>query len=177
VRQPRKAYSLLELVLVLAVIVVLGAFAVPGLIGDNEYVKETASTDAVKAAWTAARAQAMKEGRPYRFAVVWNKGNFRVAPDSDDYWKGNAHKTDDKNPALIIEKSLPEGVAFSKGSSSGSSAPTDTVLATDGISPNQWDTVVVFNPDGSASDDVRLEFTGGGCPGLEVRAFTGTAAQ
>jgi type II secretory pathway pseudopilin PulG len=170
---------LLELFLVLGIFVVLGAFAVPNLTGTNSQAKETAASDAVRAAWTSARAQAMKEGRPYRFAVVWNKGNFRVAPDSDDFWKGSSGQKDSNNPPLILEEALPEGVCFfdpSKGSPSGGSGD-GTCLPPDSVNPSQYTSVVVFNPDGSASDDVRLEFGpagGGSSSALEVRAFTGT---
>jgi hypothetical protein len=165
------------MLLVLAVLVVVGAFAVPNLVSHDSSSKRTAASDAVRAAWTSARAQAMKEGRPYKFAVVWNKGNYRVAPVGDDFWKGSTPAPADPNNApLILEKALPDGVCFvnpSKGGSSGNG----TSLPPESVNCSDYDEVVVFNPDGTASDDVRLEFGpagGSSLTALEVRAFTGT---
>jgi len=167
VRNTRKAYTLFELLLVMAIILVLAALAYPSLTGSYAQTKGTASADSVKAAWTSARSQAMKENRPYRFAVVWNKGSYRVAPDSEEFWSGTPSDSADPAKApLVIEESLPEGVTF-RGSDQGS---TD--------SSSDWSTVVVFNPDGTASEDTEVSFQSQGGSGatLKLKAFTGTAS-
>jgi len=180
VRKTRKAYTLFELIMVLAIILVISALAYPSLTSSQSQTKGTASADSVKAAWTSARAQAMKENRPYRFAVVWNKGNYRVAPDSDEFWSGSAPAASDPASApLIIDEALPEGVIFRSPDQGGSdSAPSQTALPPDAISQDMWASVVVFNPDGSASEDKEITFQAPGSSGttLKLRAFTGTSS-
>src|SRR5205823_247476 len=86
VRQPRRAFSLFELLLVIALIVLLAAIAYPTLDGALATFRITEAADMVRACWADARAHAMNEGQAYRFAVLPGQGNFRVAPDSPDYW-------------------------------------------------------------------------------------------
>src|ERR1700756_3400429 len=88
VLQPRRAYTLFELLLVLALLVLLAAIAYPTLDGVLATFRMTEAADMVRANWADARAYAMNEGRSYRFAVISGKGNFRVAPDSPEFWGG-----------------------------------------------------------------------------------------
>src|SRR5438045_428621 len=86
----RPSYTLLELVLVIALLGILTAISYPSLDSMYGHYQLTAATDMVRAGWASARSRALDEGRPYRFAVVPNQGNFRIAPDSSDFWSGNS---------------------------------------------------------------------------------------
>ena len=79
-RQPRQAFTLLELVLVMTILVMLAAISYPSIDAMYGSYRVQAATDQVRAAWAEARTHAANEGRPYRFSIVPNKRNFRVAP-------------------------------------------------------------------------------------------------
>src|SRR5947209_8598718 len=85
----RRGYSLLEVILVVAVIALVAALFVPTLENLYNPYKTQEAADSVRAAWALARTHAMEEGRSYRFAVVPGRGNFRVAPDEDEFWTGS----------------------------------------------------------------------------------------
>src|SRR6516225_4148084 len=77
----RRGYTLLELMLVMAVMLMVGAMTVP-MLYDSLYgdIKVTAAADKVRARWADCRWQAIEQGRPYRFAVIPNTGKFRIEP-------------------------------------------------------------------------------------------------
>jgi len=180
VNQARKAYTLLELVLVMALLVMLTALAYPSLEGMLADFRVSQATDMVRTAWARARAQAMNEGRPYRFSVLQNKGNYRLAPDTPDYWSGNdPQPSDPSNPPLILEGALPKGVRFATdGSGSADSGPGgDSSLPAGSVDSSQWVTTATFLPDGSALDDVSIAFAGRTVKPvtLKLRSLTGAA--
>src|SRR5947209_6241409 len=133
-RQRRRAYTLMEVMMVMAVMVMLSAIGYPAI--DNFYtgVKVEAASDAVRAAWSEAQAHAVNEGRPYRFSVVPGKGNYRVAPDSADYWGGSLPTPEDPdNPPAVIEKSLPKGIVFTTNGEPVSLGSGETSLPDEGV--------------------------------------------
>ena len=85
-RRGRRGFTLLEILLVLALLVVLGALAFPSVEAMYGGIRLRAGADALGAALTNARAHAMDEGRNYRVAVLVGQGNFRVAPEGGGYW-------------------------------------------------------------------------------------------
>jgi prepilin-type N-terminal cleavage/methylation domain-containing protein len=172
-RRPRRGYTLLEVVLVLALLVVLAAMAYPSLDAMYGGYRLTAAVDMVRAGWAAARAHALDEGQAYRFAIIPGSGRFRIAPDSSDYWGdgGAPEPTDPANPPLIQEDSLPKRVLFADvefgqgGQGSGDAGG--------------WMPVATFLPDGTAREDVRITFQAhGGRPlALKLRGMTGIVTQ
>ncbi len=178
--QLRRGYTLFELILVLALLVVLAAIAYPTLDSLLGTFRMTSAADMVRAHWADARAYAMNEGQPYRFAVVPGKGNFRVAPDSPDFWGGNDPPTpaDPNNPPLVVDDALPRGVRFSTPDtyqSAGMGPTGDSSSPPGSVDPSSWSTVVTFLPDGTTKEDVEIVFIGAGAQPLNVklRALTG----
>jgi hypothetical protein len=177
----RPAYTLFELVLVLAVLVVLAALIYPSF--DSMYggYRLTAAADMVRASWASARARALDEGRPYRFAVIQGKGNYRIAPDSPEFWAGNGGSPDASgtdNQPLIVEETLPKGVRFASLEAmrnNGLDQSGDSFLPPGSVDPSTWSTVATFLPDGTAREDVEIAFHGrGGRPLLlRLRGLTG----
>jgi type II secretion system protein H len=157
----RSGYTLFELILVVAVMGIVAALAVP-LIGTMYGDKKlTAAADMVRARWADARSRAAEEGRPYRFEVTPGTGKFRLVPH-DDQTGGDATTSDDAPP---IEGELPGEVKFStEGLTSGSSGSTDS--SSNGI---------VFRPNGTADADSTITFTAPGSRPLvlTLRATTG----
>src|SRR5436309_2151682 len=128
----RRAFTLMEVALVLALILVLAAITVPSLESMYGDVKLTAATDLIRARWADARTQAIEEGRAYRFAIMPGQGNFRIAPDTGDYWGGGG--AGDTTQGLVIEEDLPEGITFADSTSAGAgtaanAANSDMALA------------------------------------------------
>jgi len=185
-RTPRRrpAYTLLEVVLVLAVLVMVTALAYPSIDGMYGHHRLTAALDEVRGTWAAGRSHAIEEGQPYRFAVVLGKGNFRLAPDSPEYWDGSGTQPQTGNgpqPA-VITGALPRGVTFANGPGGGGGgggaggANPDTVL--ESVSPTQYQSIAVFLPDGTARDDVEVCFNvRGAAPAvIRLRSMTGVVS-
>ena len=175
----RRGYTLLELVLVLALTVVLGALIYPSydaIVGD---FRQGSAEDQVRAGWAAARAHAMNEGQPYRFCVFPERGNFRIAPDSSDYWSGGdpPAPADPANAPLVIDDALPVGVRFALTQPApGSAADGDSSVTPGSVDPSSWVPLITFLPDGTARDDAELFLATAGARiiRLQLRGMTGT---
>jgi prepilin-type N-terminal cleavage/methylation domain-containing protein len=158
-RSRRLGFTLLELVLVMAILVILAAIGAPSLLSMRPYYRIQGGTDSLKAAFANARAYAMDTGQPYRLAIIPGKGNFRIAPDSSDFWSGSAPQTaDDGTPLQVLEDAVPEGVVLllDDNADIGDDDDQQTVLSSEGLSPDQWKTVAVLLPDGTAREDARV---------------------
>ena len=183
-RKPRPAYTLLEMVLVLAVLGILGALALPTLRTMYSDLRAKAAADAVRAAWAEARAHAVNEGRPYRFSLVLDHGNYRVAPDSPEYWGGGdvpAGGGDMTGPAFVLDDALPPGVRFRNPESLqvGAADDTgDTALPPGGVDPGAWTATILFLPDGTVRTEQEIVEVGLEAPNtrplvVRLRSLTG----
>jgi len=177
-RSATRAYTLLELTLVTALLSIVAAMATPAITTMYAHQRLDAAIDSVRGAWATARAKAILEGRPYRFAVVVGKSNFRVAPDRDAYWGGDGSNGEDdpEGQGYIREGSLPGGVSFAQPGGGGP-APTssNTSLPTGSVSPSEFTRFAVFQSDGTATEDVEIVFQFKGTRPMVVhlRALTG----
>jgi prepilin-type N-terminal cleavage/methylation domain-containing protein len=180
----RNAYTLLELILVIAIIVLFAGVSIPTINGMYSHYRLLASSDAVRAGWVRARSHAVDEGQRYRFAVVPGKGNFRIAPDSAEYWGGGTLPTPDPdNPPLVLEDILPTPVTFAiEGSGGGSRDDSDSLSSTSipvgQVNAGDWVPRAYFEVDGSAAEDVTITFEsrGAGRVILSLRALTGISS-
>jgi len=172
-RNRRTGFTLFEVVLVAAIIVLMAALAYPALRAMYGSYKMTGAVDSVRAAWAQARSRAMEEGRPYRFAVEPDGSHFRVAPDRDDFWAGSA-----PGGGYVLEQALPSGVRFSINGDPSSPPPPEVAdnIKQQAASGN-WTTAVVFRPDGTAREDVKILFqvSGARATMVHLRGLTGTA--
>jgi Tfp pilus assembly protein FimT len=163
----------MELALVVALLVIVAAVALPVINSMQAGPRLTAATDMVRANLSQARSKAIEDRRGYRFAVKAGTGDFRVAPDSSDFWPDSSASsssipTDPDDPATVIDGTLPEKVTFDvsgSGSSQGGGSG--------------WTTVVTFQADGTASEDAQVCFrTQGASPAtLRLRATTGLITE
>lgn len=161
---PRSAFTLLELVLVMFLMAVALAFAVPALDSLWNPNQVVAAVDNVRSVWMDGRNRAMEEGRPYRFSVETNGGHYRLEPDD-----ANDNSQED---GTKIEGQLPTPCVFVESADAlrGGSAPQ---------SLGEYKAVAVFLPDGTARDDATLYFGRPGLPAatLKLRALTGQISQ
>jgi prepilin-type N-terminal cleavage/methylation domain-containing protein len=141
-RAPRPAFTLLEVLLVLAILVILGATAYPTLNGMYGDVKVKAAADQVRGAWVEARAQAIEDGRAYAFGVQKDTGKFRIAPASS--FVEVANLGEDSAPPFVSEGELKSGITFDLNGKDD--------LRADG----EWAIVAEFQPDGTCLKDVEI---------------------
>jgi type II secretory pathway pseudopilin PulG len=191
----RGGFTLFELLVVLALIILIMAMALPSIEGMSPYFKTSAAVDQIRGRWNDARSRAIEEGRPYRFGVKPGESGYRIAPDTPEFWGGspgssstsNGGNSDDSAAKpLILEEDLPEGVTFNLNGNSGGGGGNNANPANgtnnangasvSGNTAGGYSAVVTFLPDGTASDDVDLQFqaTGTRAMGLKIRALTGS---
>jgi len=175
----RSAFTLFEIVLVMAVLVIASALCYPSLKAMLPSYKLNGAVDSVRSAWAEARARAISEGRPYRFSIEPNGNHYRVAPDSADNWPGSSESCNDPAKGLIFQKALP-GVRFTLNGDSQGGPPDLPNDKDDKERPasGTWTTGVVFLPDGSAKDDVKVTFhvRGARPTALQLRGITGNVS-
>ncbi len=166
VAKSRPGYTLMELLLVMAIIIVTGALSVPAWESMMSDTRVKAARDIVQARLADIRGQAMKEGRPYILAVMNKTGKFKVGPEDENM---NSEADEGEQP-LRIEGELPETVLFSLDNSSVSNSASGS---------GGYQTIAVFLPDGTARDDVSVMFgkEGGHSIGVQVRALTGAVTM
>jgi Tfp pilus assembly protein FimT len=179
-KKRRAGTSLFEVMVVMAILVVISALSFPSLASMYGSYKMNGSVDAVRAAWADARARAIEEGRPYRFAVEPDGSSYRVAPDNDDYWQAgtNGPDNDPNGKGLILEHSLPSGVRFSVNGESVAELPNEPdndIIGEKEVTTSNWSPAVIFLPDGTAREDVRIVFRVRGVrsTSLQLRGLTG----
>jgi len=173
----RSAFTLTELILVMALMVLLAMMAYPSWEAMREGHAVTRGVDDTRMAWVTAQARASDEGRCYRFAVVPGTSNWRVAPDTEAYWGGTMEGPEETDlPPLIREDTLPKGVYFilANGEGDGQSSE-ETILDPATLSPSRYRTVALFLPDGTARDDARIGIRSASCEPhwVHLRAMTG----
>jgi Tfp pilus assembly protein FimT len=135
------------MIVVLAIVVIAIAVAIPFMAGMFGDTPTRAAADMVKSRWAEARSKAMEEGKPYRFQVTDNT-HFRVAPD-DDF----------DNSTAGLDERLPDNVSFGAASQPGANAS--------GAGDNGY--TVVFLPDGTTSTNVELPLSGQNGPPLTLK--------
>ena len=186
----RDGYTLLELLLVLAIIAVLAAISAPALKGVMQRAQLTSAADTVRIELARAHVKAMKTGRIQVFYFEPSGRKYRVQPwiagDDELERAGGEQGLAFSPPGELAmspetdmgeEKELPEGTTFAAGEAAEESrgvAATEAVAAEGGGS--QWSLPILFYPDGSSSDAfvvVADEFERG--MRIDLSGLTGTA--
>jgi len=166
-RTRRSGFTLLEVMLVMAILVVLLSIAYPSIEGMYGDVRVTAAVDQVRAVWAEARARAIDDGQAYRFAIMPDTNRYRVAPDSPDFWDdsdsgGAPSGGDNSAPPYVVEDALKEGIVFKvgPGMDAGSGA---------------WTKVAAFQANGTSDTDAEVQFHSEWSRpiALRVRSLTG----
>ena len=178
----RRGFTLMELMLVLALMVVVGALSYPSIDSLYGTFRVTAASDAVRAAWAQARAHAVSEGCPYRFGIVPGGNSYRIAPDATGFWPDATSVLPSGDPSvhpLVLEDNLPKGVRFNFSKPGQDTGPGTGGSDADQPPPTDagsYTRVVTFQPDGTATDDVVVVFQARGAKPitLKLRGLTGT---
>jgi len=178
----RPGYTLLELVLVVTVLGIVLAISYPVVTSMYAHEKVKSAADSVRASLAKARSQAMSEGRPYKMAVVPNKGSYRIAPDSPSYWSGSGSGDQGSgvSGSLVATQKLPYGIRFSTGGAvPAASSSMDDDTSADTEDWESWSSTATFLPDGTATEDtdITLQVSGSRPVVLKLRAMTGAVTM
>lgn len=199
-RPPRRAVTLLELILVLCLLVALSAMAWPLLERPLANRRLRAAADTVRAAWGDARLEAMSSGETVLFQCAVDGDSysisFRSSPDS--LWgmasaggfESLSSQGERMSPGCESEGRLPEGVTFASSETAASSVSglsgDDAALGTAPVvglpaepldgEGTAWSDPIVFYPDGSATDaHLVLQNEHDRCIKVSLRGLTAVA--
>jgi prepilin-type N-terminal cleavage/methylation domain-containing protein len=158
-RTTRHAYTLLELLIVLAVIVILGAAVAMTFDGYHSNTRQRAAADLIRARLADARAKAMERGTWFRMAIHSDGTRLRVAPDGPDFGSLPAPDGSYFNSS-VSEDQFEEGVTAEV-------VDTDDQRQQDG---SGWITIATVGPEGICKEDgARILVRERDFPPIEVR--------
>ncbi len=149
----------------MAIILIAAAITVPAIDSMMTDSNAKAASDLVRARWAEIRGRAMREGRPYKFSVIYQSGKWRIEPENSS---DPTDTGEDQN--FWKEGDLPKDVLFAKDQGTVGAASKGG---------GDYETLAVYLPDGTARDDVQVLFgrTGSQAIGLKLRALTGAVAM
>jgi type II secretory pathway pseudopilin PulG len=155
----RPAYTLLEILLVLAIIVVAAAAVAPSFrrMARNSNLKAAAGE--VRADLTRAHVLAMKSGRVQVFQYELGGRKFKIEPWIGDDEALEGKGTEVATPATTNpdgtpkgERNLPEGIKFALGDASFESRGERIEQQLETSGGTEWSRPILFFPDGSSAD-------------------------
>ena len=165
-RHARRGFTLLEILVVLALFLILGTIVIPSISGVYGNTRQKVAADVLRARLSDARALAMETGVPYRIAISGDNTKIRVAPDGLEFASMSA-STQASAQAKAIETTLEKATAEREIDPDEPPAAADS----DG-----WQTIATFLPDGTCKEDiVTVRLLEGQFPPLriQVRGVTG----
>jgi type II secretory pathway pseudopilin PulG len=180
----RQALTLIEVILVLALLVVIGSVTVPLLSGSISHAQLQHSGELVRAAWGKARLAAMRSGQPYVFRYEPKGSRYQIvllsAISADSAGDVNtltpeAEEHTEYVAADILRLSrsrLLEDVVFA----SGEVAAVPQLAAAAGAGEGGWSEPIVFYPDGTSADAALLLANASGATlRVTLRGLTGVS--
>ena len=183
----RAGFTLIEIMLVLAILVAMGAIAWPSFTRAYESSKLKSAADKLMSVLGKARTQAMTSGQTQVFKFQLNSGAYIVEQLPDDAATLDANATSDTSMAPTSASSsassgespgckLPEGYVFSNGNRV---LDDRTAAAESAITSSNFDTSsppVLFYSDGTSSQaELTIANQNGRSITITLRSLTGTA--
>jgi prepilin-type N-terminal cleavage/methylation domain-containing protein len=197
-RSDRQAFTLLEVLLVLALLVVLASLSWPALTYPMANQALRSAADEIRTSWSRARVAAMTSGSTYVFQAYTAPQGAMVPKGEQrrDYYTIDRQLTpeasadlspaelqaveqgfvEEGSPPLAVNDRLPEGIRFVGGETA---ADSRAQTASPGVSPglNQGLPLgdpIFFYPDGTTSTSrLRLQNEYGRWMELSIRGLTG----
>jgi prepilin-type N-terminal cleavage/methylation domain-containing protein len=152
-----RGLTLVELMLVLALLVVITAISIPLMEGSFARAAMHSSGDLLRGAWAEARLAAMQSGQTQAFRYEPNGSRFQIvtlnavgAPEQNELAPEDPEADRDINELVrLSQRRLVNGVIFS----GGDVAPSAQVMATlPSVIEGPWSQPILFYPDGTTSD-------------------------
>jgi prepilin-type N-terminal cleavage/methylation domain-containing protein len=181
-RDSRLGFTMMELMLVLAIIVTVSAMSWPMLERPLATHRLRSAADDVRAEWCQARVEAMRSGQTYAFRCATDGDRYSIAPE--DSPEGSSLSSGESNAAMFnssdedlaacAEKTLPPGVRFVT-TEMIEEDPADDLEPDSALAEGGTTIPILFYPDGTTSDArVRLGNDRGSGLDLMIRGLTGT---
>ena len=164
---PHAGLSLLEMILVLAVLVAVAAMVLPALQGPMSDQRLRKSADLVRSQWTKARVKAMQTGRLYVFRYDIATDRYGVQPwygETDTIEASDTGEPVESVPVKTAETGkdqllgisgvqLPAGITFFSGETVADVRTQEVLAASEDASGmTGGPPPIVFYPDGTATD-------------------------
>lgn len=166
-RHHRRGFTVFELVVVIALLLLLAAVLMPSIGAFRGDSRQRGAADTIRAELSVARARAMEEGVPYRVALSKDKSRIRRAPDTPEFATAGAFGQPD-SAARVVDYAF-EGVTAEVIAEQADASPMEA---------EGWVTVAVVQPDGTCRDDyatVVISEEGNGAMYVRVRGITGAS--
>ena len=171
----RSAFSMLEMILVLAIVIVVAALTVPAVQGTIGNQAISSGTDRVRIAMGQARVQAIRSGEVYAFFYKRNDQWFDVAPLAN-HGQLSGQSSGNGPPSIqdreLSDNWLPRQVRFVAGETLTDSRSESAQAVSGGSSMD----AILFYPDGTSQDaKLFLQDERGRLMAVELRGLTGLA--
>lgn len=186
------AFSMIELVLALAVIVGIAALAWPSLDGMFANYRLSQAAETIRVRWATARIRAVEDGRAYQFTWSPESGDYRLSPaEGMPTAAGASERTGTGVPEsnageAQIEEALPEGLRLSPApetqnptgvAATGPSGIASGPFAANKANESTTTGTIFFYPDGTTSDaELIITDARGWSIDLSLRGLTGVAS-
>ncbi len=144
----RAAFTLLELMLVLTVVLVVAAMAAPLVRRSFAYQSLRSGADQVRASFGQARIRAIKSGNVFAFLYAQGGESYTISPFINAYSLINPQIMASVQSPPPLRK-LPAGLVFAGANVSGDARGQ---FESEGASGTQGMTPILFYPDGSSQD-------------------------
>jgi prepilin-type N-terminal cleavage/methylation domain-containing protein len=153
----RRGLTLVEVLLVLSLLVVIGAIAVPLLEGSFSRAALYGAGDLLRGAWSKARLAAMQSGQTHAFRFEPKGGRFQIVAlnslGAPEHSQLMAEDPEAREPTTefvrLSQNRLPDGVVFFHGNIASSAQTLATMPMT---VESSWSQPILFHPDGTTSD-------------------------
>src|SRR5947208_8568084 len=123
----RSGFTLLELLLVLAIVAMVVAMAYPSLDAFLTEARLKAGADHLRARFAEARSHAILDNQPYVFSVKPGESGYRLAPDN--YGGANGMNgdpaADGQGASFVLEDQMPHGIRFNLDHANVSASGSD----------------------------------------------------
>jgi len=172
----RRGFSLIELLIVLAILTVATAFVLPAMTGPLDRSRLRSGAVDVQNAWGKARTFAIREGMEMAFRCEIGGQRWKIErasqPESigthpDEFQLDIAAEETTQQSTMMREGRLADGIVFDDLKFRSQYAPVESALNSDGSELGllhekvlrKWSEPLLFQPDGR-SHDARLRITG-----------------
>ena len=177
--QNRTALTLMELLIVVAILSLVAAMAVPLVQRSFESQRVNKAAVLVRAAMNKARVKAMRSGEVYGFYYFPDSRQYRVAPFNSDTFESLKSRRRDE---VVVDSGenfdfgddrLPQGIVFMDGEvlkdARSEDAIEDSSVSTRDVTP------ILFYPDGSSQSAKVLVRSEDEYTEIHLRGMTGTS--
>ena len=150
----RRAFTLMEMLLVLAIMVIVASMTLPALRGPMENQRLRRAGDLIRAEWAKARVRAMKTGRIHVFRYETGGASFGVEPwyaaDDDQTSTNESSRQQGNVSALQESQPLPDDISFAGGDTTSDSRSLHAEKNMGGAG-GKAARPILFYPDGTSS--------------------------